>query len=132
MVEYESRYEDGSVRFPMGKSPQGGLIYTKNGLVSVHMTRPDRKLFESGDWLGGTPSEIKSAFESYLGYYGRYTLNPDEKTVTHHIEGCTFPNWTGSQLVRNYLLDSDKLTLTTPPVLMGGGIRRGYLVWERK
>lgn len=133
LIKYESRYEDGSVRLPMGESPEGVLIYTDDGFVSVQMTCPDRIHFASGDWLAGTPDEIKSAFESYLAYYGRYALNSDDSIVTHHVENCTFPNWNGASLVRWYVLDDgDVLTLKTPSILMGGGMRRGYLVWKRK
>lgn len=132
LIEYESRYEDGSVRLPMGEMPQGLLIYSPNGIASVQMTRPGRQFFASGDWLNGTSDEITQAYESYLAYYGRYIVDEEAGTVTHHIESCTFPNWTNLQLVRRFLLQDDRLTLTTPPVLMDGGMRRGYLVWVRR
>ena len=70
LIEYESRYEDGSVRLPMGEHPHGVLTYTADGRVSVHMTRHDRKPFTVDDWLGGTDVEVREAYESYLGYFG--------------------------------------------------------------
>lgn len=128
---YESRYTDGSVRLPMGDQPHGVLLYTAQGEVSVHMTRHDRQPFASGDWLGGTDEEVRSAYESYIGYFGRYTVDETAGTVTHHIEGCSFQNWVGRDLVRFFTIDGELLTLTTATVLMGGGERRGYLVWQK-
>ena len=58
-------------------------------------------------------------------------LDIDAGTVTHHIDGCTFQNWAGEALVRYFSLEGDVLTLATAPVMMGGGVRRGYLVWNR-
>ncbi|MEQ8672661.1 MAG: lipocalin-like domain-containing protein [Aggregatilineales bacterium] len=131
LVVYESRYTDGSVRLPMGEHPNGVLLYTAHDQVSVHMTRHDRQPFIVNDWLGGTDEEVRSAYESYIGYFGHYSVDENAGTVTHHIEGCSFQNWVGQDLVRYFMLESDLLTLTTDPVLMGGGERRGYLEWQR-
>ena len=129
---YESRYTDGSVRLPMGEHPHGVLLYTEHGKVSVHMTRHDRQPFASDDWLSGSDLEVRDAYQSYIGYFGRYALDQSAGTVTHHIEGCSFQNWVGQDLVRYFKLENDLLTLTTDPVLMGGGERRGYLVWKKE
>ncbi len=128
---YESRYVDGQVRQPMGDNPHGVLTYTVDGRVSIHMTRHDREQFTSDDWMHGTDDEVRDAYETYIGYFGRFTLDADAGTVTHHIEGCSFQNWTGKDLTRYFSLTDNRLILTTDLVLMGGGMRRGYLIWER-
>jgi len=51
---------DGSPSFfPMGTSPKGIIMYTPDGFMSAQLSKPDRKLFASGDWFkasdaGGT------------------------------------------------------------------------------
>jgi Lipocalin-like domain len=51
---------DGSPSFfPMGTSPKGTIMYTPDGFMSAQLSKPDRKLFASGDWFkasdaGGT------------------------------------------------------------------------------
>jgi hypothetical protein len=97
----------------------------------VQITRPDRPVFASGDWLNGTPDEIRAAYESYLAYCGKYSVDVAAGTVTHHISACTIPNWTGIDMIRYFTLEDNRLTLNSPPLLLGGGVRRGLLIWER-
>jgi hypothetical protein len=40
---------------------------------------------------------------------------PDEDTVIHHIEVCSYPNWIGNAQVRFARLEGDLLTLSTKP-----------------
>src|SRR4030067_3798281 len=94
-VSYELRLRDGIVIHPMGEGVQGILMYTADGYVVVQLTDPDRRNFESGDWLRGTPEEIKEAFEGALAYYGTYELENHKGMILHHIKACTFPNWSG-------------------------------------
>jgi hypothetical protein len=53
------------------------------------------------------------------------------RTVTHHVEGATFPNWIGTDQRRTYELSGDRLTLSTPPMVRGGRRSTYVLVWER-
>jgi hypothetical protein len=92
--------------------------------------RPDRLQFASGDLFGGTPEEIKAAFEGFVGYYGTYTVDEGEVSVTHHIEGSAFPNWMGGEQKRFYNFSGNRLTLRTPPIPAAGGKMTGSLTWE--
>jgi len=105
-------------------------MYDANGHVSVHMMRRDRPAFASGDLHDGTPMEIKSAFEGFVAYYGAYEVNQDEGTVTHHIEGSLFPNWVGLAQRRFFEFSGNRLTLSTPPILVGGQQVTAVLIWE--
>ena len=131
LQHYEWRYEDGAVRLPFGETPYGQLMYLPDGFMSVQITRPHRLAFASGDWLRGTPDEIRAAYESYLAYCGKYSVDVAAGTVTHHISACTIPNWTGIDMIRYFTLEDNRLTLNSPPLLLGGGVRRGLLIWER-
>jgi len=106
-------------------------MYDANGHVSVHIMRPDRPAFASGDQLEGTPVEIKSAFEGFIAYYGAYEVNQEEGIVTHHVEGSLFPNWVGSAQRRFFEFSGNRLTISTPPIPMGGEKIVGLLIWER-
>lgn len=66
-----------------------------------------------------------------IAYFGRYEVNEAAETVTHHVTGCTFPNWIGSEQTRHFAFTDQRLTLSTPPILAGGATLRGILVWER-
>jgi hypothetical protein len=91
----------------------------------------ERPKFLSGDLQGGTPDEIKAAFEGFISYFGTYSVNESDGTVTHHLEGCSFPNWIGVDLKRFFKFSGNRLTLSTPPTLIKGVSTIGDLIWER-
>ena len=41
------------------------------------------------------------------------------------------PNWMGGDQVRHVVLDGDTITLSTPPVPIGGRQQAASLVWQR-
>jgi len=131
LVSSEFRRSDGEVIYPLGENAVGILMYDDRGYMSVHLMRPDRPAFASKDHLKGTPAEIKSAFEGYIGYYGTYEINEKEGIVTHYLEGSSFPNWVGKALPRFYKFSGSRLTLSTPSMTMGNQRVVGALVWER-
>jgi len=51
--------------------------------------------------------------------------------VVHRIEVSLFPNWVGESQERAYRLEGDRLTLSTPLMLVGGRRLSTHLVWER-
>ena len=107
----------GELIYPYGENLFGVLIYTSVGYMSVLLMRPGRPRFASGDLLGGTPEEIKTAYEGFDAYCGTYNVDSEKGIVTHHIEGCKFPNWIGTDQERNFKFFGDKLVLTaTIPV----------------
>jgi hypothetical protein len=115
----------------LGEGATGLLMYNAHGNMSVHLMQANRPVFASGDRLGGTADEIKAAFEGYHAYFGTYEVNERESLIVHHLAGCTFPNWVGSEQQRRYEFDGNRLTLTTPPILMHDALAVGTLVWER-
>lgn len=131
LVTTEFQDVNGNITYPFGKDAKGMLIYEQDGQMSVHVMRVDRPKFLSGDLQGGTPDEIKKAFEGLLSYFGTFRVNEADGTVTHHIEGCSFPNWVGGDQIRFFKFSGNRLTLSTPPILINGISVTGYLIWER-
>ena len=131
LVSCESRFEDGAVEPSLGIDPIGQLMYDASGRMSVHLMRRDRAAFVSMDLRGGTPQELKAAFNSHQSYYGRYSLDVATGMVSHHIEGGSFPNWTGTTQKRFYKLEGKRLSLSTPPIPIDGKQARVFLIWER-
>jgi hypothetical protein len=130
LVSFESR-AGGEARYPLGRSVQGQLIYDAAGHMSAHLMMPDRPRFASGDRARGTDAEVRVAFVGYLAYYGTYTVDHQRGTVTHHVEGASFPNWVGSTQLRHLRLEGARLTLTTPPIRAAGEELVTVLTWER-
>jgi hypothetical protein len=97
--------------------------------MSVAFMRANRPRFATGDILGGTTEEKVAAAESYVSYCGKYEIQGDK--VIHHIEVSFFPNWIGVDQERIFGFDGDRLSLSTPPLLVGGAQQSAYLIWER-
>jgi len=131
LVSSEFRRSDGGVTYPMGRNASGMLMYDASGHMSAQIIRPGRPAFASGDQLKGTPEEIKSAFEGCVAYFGTYEVNEKKGTVTHHVEGSSFPNWVGTDQRRFFEFCGNRVTLSTPPASFGGEHVTALLVWER-
>src|SRR5512143_4053434 len=100
LVSAVFRRPDGTAIQYLGDNPMGMLIYTLDGHMSVHLVRRDRPRFATEDRMGGTPEQVRAAFIGYQGYFGTYTVNEAEGSVTHHIEAGSFPNWVGAEQKR--------------------------------
>lgn len=120
-VSLKGTNSTGEVLYPFGKDFFGMLMYDSEGYMSVFLMRNGRPKFLSGDLLRGTPEEIKAAFEGFDAYCGSYEVDTESRTVTHHIEGCRFPNWEGTDQVRYYEISEDQLRIKAPPI-KGGGV----------
>jgi hypothetical protein len=103
--------ESGKRIYPYGEKLFGMLIYTPGGYMSALLMNPDRNKFASNDPKGGTPEEIKQAYEKFDAYCGTYTVDENKGTVTHHVEGAKFPNWVGTYQVRYFELKGDRLQI---------------------
>ena len=123
--------DDGSETSPMGDDPLGLVVYSGDGTMLVLMARADRPRIASDDVTGGSESERAQAFASFIAYGGRFEVDGDQ--VTHHVELSQFPNWVGTAQRRRWELDDAgrRLTLTSPPVTLGGATRMQRLTWER-
>jgi hypothetical protein len=131
LAAFESRTTGGVVRYPMGEGAQGQLIYDAGGHVSTHIMRRDRPKFVSGDRARGTDEETRLAFVGALSYWGSYRVDAATGRIVHRIEGATFPNWIGTEQLRLFRIEGERLTITTPPMLANGDSLVTVLVWER-
>ena len=127
LVSVETRKEDGEV-YRRGERV-GYLLYSDDGYMSVAFMKRGRPRFSSGDIRGGTTEEKVAAVEGYVSYCGRYEVEDDR--VIHHIEVSLFPNWVGAKQERMFEFDGDRLTLSTPLMLVGGRQLSTHLIWER-
>lgn len=131
LVASEFRRSDGTIIYPYGQDALGTLYYDAAGNMAVQLMRVDRPLFAAGDRQQGTPEEIKAAFEGSLAYFGRYEVDEEAKIVIHHVTGCSFPNWIGQRQKRFFAFADNQLTLSTPPLRVGGSTLIGVLHWQR-
>jgi hypothetical protein len=131
LVAYEGHDSTGQRVYPIGKHVTGQLFYDTDGNMSAHIMRTDRPTFASNDLGQGTDAEVRAAFEGHTSYFGTYTVDPVKQTVTHHVKGCSYPNWIGNDQVRYYKFDGVRLLLSTPPGLYRGQSLELVVIFER-
>jgi hypothetical protein len=130
LVSFHSKDPSGQTSYPFGKDAQGRLIYEPDGRMAVQLMNPNRPRFTSDDPTVTSEAEVRAAFVGYTAYYGTYSVNPDDRTIVHHIEAALLPNWVGTDQQRHFEFNGKYLTLKGPLTL--GGVQGVVsLVWER-
>lgn len=114
----------------MGAHPSGYINYGSDGRMIVLIVGTDRK---KPAGAVATPAEAEALIRSMLAYAGTYTIDSVKKTVTHHIDASWDQSRTGTDVVRTYKLEGERLTLTTElstdPASGKKTVRT--VVWER-
>ena len=121
---------DAQVSYPYGKNAQG-RAHLEQDRFAFQVLNPDRRRFPSVDPRSASDAEMREAFEGYLAYYGSSSIHPDNGTIVNRVEAATIPNWVGTDQVRYYRFEDDRLVLRTPPMLRGGAEFVNTIVWER-
>lgn len=108
----------------------GQIMYTADGRMSAQLMGPDRPTLPPsalGDRSAMTPEMKQRAYDSFVSYYGTYTVDEAAGTVTHHVRGAVSPPMVNSDQVRRFTLKDDVLTLSPPD---REGVQ-SFLRWQR-
>jgi hypothetical protein len=127
LVNIEQRNARSEV-IPPAASPNpnrtGYIIYDPAGYVAVSIMPVGRKKYAGPQ---PTDGEAKAAITGYAAYFGTFTINEADGTVTHHLQGSLNPGMAADQK-RFFDLSGNRLTLKPPPAANGNQTR---LTWER-
>jgi hypothetical protein len=121
--------QDGKKTDFYGPNPQGQATYEANGRFSIVVTRSDLPKFASNNRESGTPEENKAIVQGSIAFFGTYKVDEAAKTLTLHIETCSFPNWNGIDQKRTFDISGDELHITNPTSSTGTGANQQ--VWKR-
>jgi hypothetical protein len=108
------------------------IIYTPTGHMMVHLMNKEGRTKYAG--AQPTPEEALKAYQSYNGYFGRFTTyeNYNPPFVMHNQQGTTAPGGDVDATKRFYVFTGNVLRLGGPPTLNAAGeMAGGYLFWER-
>jgi hypothetical protein len=112
LVKYEDHGPDGTVRRPYGDNPLGYFVYDPTGHLSIHIMRtPALAPFDGMREGTGDLARYREAFLAYVAYFGTYTVDAAKSTVTHHVEGSLRPDYTGTDQVRPFRIEGDRLII---------------------
>lgn len=119
--------------------PTGVIFYDPSGWMSVQIAnKSDRKPFATflADARTATLEAKAAAYDSYLAYYGTFTVDAKSQTVTHHLEDYSFPGRRGTDNVRWFEFQGANRLVLTPVEDGKGGVldrkdAKYKLIWER-
>ena len=120
---------DGKTTHPLGPDAKGLLTYTADGFMFAFLAAPLRTPFAGNDPLGGSAAETHAAMSSCHGYCGTWQIVGE--TGVHAVEMALFPNMVGTQQVRFWRFDGERVVLRTPPMTRKGASGIAELVWSR-
>lgn len=119
------RYSGEGEELSRNESSTGFIMYDPAGTMGVVIQGADRAPYEGDE---ATSEEILAAYRSYTSYFGGFTVDPEAGTVTHHLRASMSPSGAGSDYVRHFGFEEDRLTLQPPAGADGGVVR---LTWRR-
>lgn len=127
-MTYEDK--DSNIIDLYGRNPFGILMYDKWGYMNAQMGYNTRKLFASDSLAEGSPEEIKSAYTSFMAYFGKYH-EASPGVIIHKVIGCMFPNWQEKEEIRYAAIQDGLLIISTPPILFKDSDIVIKAVWRR-
>jgi len=111
IVSIERRLPNGEI---LSIPVTGLLMYSPTGQMAVQLMQEGRL----------------ETFPSYIAYFGTFTVNESEGTVTHHRQGTMNPE-RANDATRSYRFSGNRLMLIPPPTVVDGGETTTTLTWER-
>ena len=114
---------------PYGPAPKGAMFLDANGRFSIMIMRAGLPKFAANNREKGTAEENAAVVGGSIAYFGSYTVNEIEKSVSVSIEGATFPNFDGQTQKRLLVFDGDQVAYVNPTPSGGGGTAK--VLWKR-
>jgi hypothetical protein len=103
----------------------GYIAYDPAGYMGVTIAWSKRPSFTG---KASTVEEARAAMTSYNSYWGSFAVNEARGLVTHQTFGALSPSFSGTDQVRGFTIEGNRLTLR-PPTAANGDQRT--LTWER-
>jgi hypothetical protein len=119
-------FEDNGERIDVyGAHPTGVIVLTAEGRMAGIIT--------SGAEAQRANTDATALLRGMLAYSGRYRIEGDKFITT--VDIAWHPSWLGTEQVRFFRVEGDRLTITTAPQTLpshGKRFCRGILEWARE
>jgi hypothetical protein len=120
---------DGSKAEPFGTNPKGVIIFTDSGYFSLFQSRADLPKLVENDRGKATAEEAKAVVGGSIAYYGTYSVNEADRSLSVTLDGATFVNLLGGAQRRDITsLTADELRFSNPRTPSGMTLQT---VWRR-
>jgi Lipocalin-like domain len=128
-VSVTAERADGSKTEIFGANPKGIMVFTPDGHFSLFQSRAEIPRLAANDRAKATPEEAIAVMQGSIAYYGTYSVNESDKTMTVKIEASTFANLVGPEQKRIITsLTADELHFINPRTPAGVTL---HTVWKR-
>ena len=98
--------------------------------MAAQIMKTDRTLAINCGSSTTTSTDNSQSVNGYDAYFGTYTVDQTNHTVTHHLEGALAATDVGKSLVRHFQVSDDNLTIVMRTSSSNGDQIR-TLNWER-
>lgn len=131
LLSREDRTASGEKRVEpsLGEDPVALLIYDRAGHFAAQFMKRDRST-SSGAAGCAAGANNSRAIGGYDAYFGTYTVNDADGTVTQRLTGSLAPENVGIVLTRAMQVRNDRLVILLQTTLQGETVTR-TLTWER-
>lgn len=114
----------------MGSDPVALLVYDNTGHFTAQFMKRDRKaVSDVQPTVSG--SNNSRAIGGYDAYFGLYTVDDNEGTVTQELTGSLSQENVGQILTRAMTVDGDELTISLETTSVTGEKVTRTLIWRR-
>lgn len=130
LVSVASETDDGRKGEPFGPSPKGIIIFSADGHFSLFQSTGQIPLIAANDRAKATAAEAQAVVASSIAYFGRYSVDADDKGLTINLDASTFANVAALPDQRRLitLLTSTELKFDNPRTPSGVTLRTS---WKR-
>jgi len=123
LISFELARPDGSKDYLFGTNPKGVNTFDAHGHFTLIFMRPDLPKLASGDQTKVTPDEAQAISTGSISYFGTYTVNEADKTLSLQVDGSTLMNMFGIEQKRLITsISADEIKLRNPSAVGGGHI----------
>ena len=123
LVSVSEDYGGGKIlKDPFGPNAKGAFNFSPNGKVMFMIIGAD---------LPNPPTKPQESARLVVAWFGRYTVNEAEHTVTFNPEKATIPSFDGSTRKASFTINGDEFTERAAPVHGPTGTFTPTLVFKR-
>jgi hypothetical protein len=129
LVAVTADLANGNKSEPFGADPKGTIIFTSDGHFSLFQSRAELPKISTNDRTKATTEEATAIISGSIAYFGTYSVNEGDRSLSITLEGSTFPNLLGlAQKKIITSLDSTELKFANPQTPSGMTLQT---MWKR-
>jgi hypothetical protein len=127
VTSWEQTYKDGRKDQAFGSNPKGVNTFDPSGRFTLIFMRPDLPKVASNDRVTPTADEAMAIAKGVIAYYGTYTVDDADKSITLNLEATSYSNQIGLPQKRIVTaISADELKYRNPSSTSGGQIEVAF------